>query len=697
MTDTNITVDTLITRETELTSAKGKVAPFAYTQTAYDANTYEGVDSYAYAQEQNIPNGTATTLATNATVLNKGIRAQASSLSRMLVNHFFGRTSYNLNKIHDFFKTFLESYKTHLAQDNNFYSTTNTYHADDVCFVTADVNGKKSIRTFRCISTATAGIKNTPPVKSDGTTDTANWIEVAVYSDTSEYWEDLLADYPTLTSGEYLSENTATTNDQWSYTAYIPVRPDDVIYGNEHSTTIPTVECYDGAKTYKFQATCSDGKTTSLGAWEYTIPSGIYFIRVNIRTSGGLPAEQRFLVLSRNRSNNRVSLTVDPSKPESIFNSHTYFKGVQKAWIFGKADLIVYPSGYKEPQAVSMSNCYNIVNEMQTAFTDWAKSSTYGMMFGNDSTITHNGSFYVVCSNGTNSPYGSFESKVTDAFSMFHIAGSCVFNNVKIAVENVRYCVHDDQPVYTSNSYSSYHVTFNTCEMHHNGNVSTTYTSSAVIGGGTSDNSIHIFNGGYYACTMANTYKYPITYHNNAIPTSGRAFVILNNVILGAGQQFNIWDMDPSGSYLSAYINGCNVSLPTNVGSNTKGRLEIVETNNNNSILSTELGYYTGKLSYNKKPVYMRYFKANFARDDSKYWTIGNVGENVDLDVADIAGWYVFAAQHTTPRYSSFDIRLKPNGEVLVSTPNEYSYSTVDNFYVVVKLEYTLASDSPRP
>lgn len=176
MADTNSTIDTLITREDELTSAKGKVAPFAYTQTAYDANTYAGVDSYAYAQEQNIPNGTAAILTTNATVLSKGIRAQASSLSRMLINHFFGRTSYNLNKIHDFFKTFLKAFKKHLAQDCNLYSSTNTYYKDDICFILDTLNNQKTIRIFRCISTATSGITNKSPVVN-GAVNTSYWTE----------------------------------------------------------------------------------------------------------------------------------------------------------------------------------------------------------------------------------------------------------------------------------------------------------------------------------------------------------------------------------------------------------------------------------------------------------------------------------------------------------------------------------------
>ena len=78
-----------------------KVARFAYTQNAYDANTVNGVNEYNVNNEQNIPNGTASIMKVNSTVLDKGYRAQASSITRMLMNHFLGRISYNLNKIND--------------------------------------------------------------------------------------------------------------------------------------------------------------------------------------------------------------------------------------------------------------------------------------------------------------------------------------------------------------------------------------------------------------------------------------------------------------------------------------------------------------------------------------------------------------------------------------------------------------------
>ena len=78
-----------------------KVARFSYTQNAYDTNTVDGVNEYNVNNEQNIPNGTASIMKVNSTVLDKGYRAQASSITRMLMNHFLGRISYNLNKIND--------------------------------------------------------------------------------------------------------------------------------------------------------------------------------------------------------------------------------------------------------------------------------------------------------------------------------------------------------------------------------------------------------------------------------------------------------------------------------------------------------------------------------------------------------------------------------------------------------------------
>ena len=88
-----------------------KVANFAYTQEAYENNNVAGVSEYNVNNAQNIPTAEAETLDVNPTVLNKGYRSQASSITRMLMNHFLGRTSYNLNKSIDIFKLGFSSLK----------------------------------------------------------------------------------------------------------------------------------------------------------------------------------------------------------------------------------------------------------------------------------------------------------------------------------------------------------------------------------------------------------------------------------------------------------------------------------------------------------------------------------------------------------------------------------------------------------
>lgn len=90
-----------------------RVAKFAYTQQAYNSDDVNGVTTYDFNNEQNVPTSSASVLKVNETVLTKGWRTQASAITRMLMNHFLGRTSYNLNKTVDFLKAFM------LAIENN--------------------------------------------------------------------------------------------------------------------------------------------------------------------------------------------------------------------------------------------------------------------------------------------------------------------------------------------------------------------------------------------------------------------------------------------------------------------------------------------------------------------------------------------------------------------------------------------------
>ena len=97
-----------------------KVATFAYTETAYQDPLHyaDGVMVYDVNNPQNIPVGSPEALRVNETILAKGWRSQASSISRMLMNHFLGRCSYNLNQVNDQLGNLLSTLISHLGNAN---------------------------------------------------------------------------------------------------------------------------------------------------------------------------------------------------------------------------------------------------------------------------------------------------------------------------------------------------------------------------------------------------------------------------------------------------------------------------------------------------------------------------------------------------------------------------------------------------
>ena len=107
-------------KEVEDKIVKNKVARFAYTDKAYTSNDANGVAEYNVNNDQNIPTADASVLKVNETVLSKGYRAQASSVTRMLLNHFFGRMSYNLNKVNDIVSNLIATLIGHRGTANGF-------------------------------------------------------------------------------------------------------------------------------------------------------------------------------------------------------------------------------------------------------------------------------------------------------------------------------------------------------------------------------------------------------------------------------------------------------------------------------------------------------------------------------------------------------------------------------------------------
>ena len=104
----------------EDTIIANKVAKFAYTDEAYAQNDANGVTEYNVNNAQNIPTADPSVLKVNDTVLSKGYRAQASSITRMLMNHFLGRLSYNVNKVNDGFSNLVATLIAHRGTANGF-------------------------------------------------------------------------------------------------------------------------------------------------------------------------------------------------------------------------------------------------------------------------------------------------------------------------------------------------------------------------------------------------------------------------------------------------------------------------------------------------------------------------------------------------------------------------------------------------
>ena len=194
-TDFNAEVNTELTSETKLTTASGRVANFAYDSVAYTEDLVDGTDEYNYDKHQNIPLGDAATLNTDSNILNKGVRSQASSLTRMMLNHFYGRTSFNVNKLADHLKAFLTTFKSFVKEGSNEWSPTVLYETGDVVYFLTTLNHEPCKRTFECILDCPR--VNLPPVYTDESLINTN------------YWKELSGKVASLTVG---TANSGQTN-----------------------------------------------------------------------------------------------------------------------------------------------------------------------------------------------------------------------------------------------------------------------------------------------------------------------------------------------------------------------------------------------------------------------------------------------------------------------------------------------------
>ena len=113
---------------------ENRVSNFAYDDTAFNSDEVAGVAVFDVDANQNVPDKDHTDL--NPTVIAQGMHTQAASFPRSMINHFFGRISYNLNKVINKLVVFFTTMQAALAHNSNEYDPNAHYAGGDICYQT---------------------------------------------------------------------------------------------------------------------------------------------------------------------------------------------------------------------------------------------------------------------------------------------------------------------------------------------------------------------------------------------------------------------------------------------------------------------------------------------------------------------------------------------------------------------------------
>lgn len=136
---------------------------FGYTASALLTDDgIEGHNEYSDNNANNIPLADGTQLSLQE--IEKGFRDNISTLSRAFLTHFFGRSSYNINRMRTLLSDVLETGKADYAHNFRMWDSTAVYSEDDVCFVVA--NGIRY-----CFKSLVDSNSSTISVAADGTLD----------------------------------------------------------------------------------------------------------------------------------------------------------------------------------------------------------------------------------------------------------------------------------------------------------------------------------------------------------------------------------------------------------------------------------------------------------------------------------------------------------------------------------------------
>lgn len=147
-----------------------KASKFSYTDAAFNDDVVDGVSAFDVNAEQNIPLEGYTNF--NDTVRGKGVRTQGASLPRMGINHFFGRMSYNLNKLIQKFSAWMDIDIAARAYNAAEYDPNAPYKTGGICYAVETKNGVKTITYYTRTSTTPDTITGIPVTNQN------HWSEV---------------------------------------------------------------------------------------------------------------------------------------------------------------------------------------------------------------------------------------------------------------------------------------------------------------------------------------------------------------------------------------------------------------------------------------------------------------------------------------------------------------------------------------
>ena len=112
----------------------GTVPKFGYKDGALTTDSgIAGHNSYDDGNLNNIPLVDGTKLTQQEA--EKGFRDRLSTLSREMFTHFFGRASFNFNRLKSLLSDFIDTYKKDYARNFRDYDKHVTYNTGDVCFM----------------------------------------------------------------------------------------------------------------------------------------------------------------------------------------------------------------------------------------------------------------------------------------------------------------------------------------------------------------------------------------------------------------------------------------------------------------------------------------------------------------------------------------------------------------------------------